>query len=156
MLQELGDKIDLDRVHFMGLIEYHAYLTLLQVSSVHVYLTYPFVLSWSFIEAMACGCVIVGSGTPPVLEVLRDGVNGFAVEFFAVKKLANRIESALEQRRNLGAIREAARATAVERFDLNGILLPRWLELFDTLMNKRIPGTATATSARPKLRVVQP
>jgi glycosyltransferase involved in cell wall biosynthesis len=60
-------------VHFLGLIDYHAYLNLLQVSSVHVYLTYPFVLSWSFIEAMACGCLIVGSATPPVLEVLRDG-----------------------------------------------------------------------------------
>ena len=64
------------------MIDYHDYLTLLQVSSVHVYLTYPFVLSWSFIEAMASGCLIVGSATPPVLEVLRDGENGFAVDFF--------------------------------------------------------------------------
>jgi len=88
--------------------------------------------------------------------VLRDGVNGFAVDFFAVKKLANRIESVLEQRRNLGAIREAARLTAVERFDLNSVLLPRWLELFDTLMNKRTPVTANAAPSRPKLRVVQP
>jgi hypothetical protein len=88
--------------------------------------------------------------------VLRDGVNGVAVDFFSVKKLANRIESVLAQRRNLGAIRAAARATAVERFDLNGVLLPRWLELFDTLMNGRTPVTATATPARPKLRVVQP
>jgi glycosyltransferase involved in cell wall biosynthesis len=154
MLQELGGKLDLDRVHFLGLIDYHAYLTLLQVSSVHVYLTYPFVLSWSFIEAMACGCVIVGSDTPPVLEVLRDGVNGFTVDFFAVKKLANRIESALEDRRELAHIRRAARATAVERFDLNGLLLPRWVELFDTLVRGHSPATVPVAPLRPKLRVV--
>jgi glycosyltransferase involved in cell wall biosynthesis len=156
MLQELGDKLDLDRVHFLGLIDYHAYLTLLQVSTVHIYLTYPFVLSWSFIEAMACGCLIVGSATPPVLEMLRDGVNGFTVDFFAPKKLANRIESALEQRRELAAIRQAARATAIERFDLNGLLLPRWLDLFDALVNGRTPATTTALPVRPQLRVVQP
>ncbi len=97
MLQELGAKIDLSRVHFVGMLEYHEYLNLLQVSSAHVYLTYPFVLSWSFIEAMACGCLMVGSGTPPVLEVLRDGFNGLTVDFFAPKALANRIEAALEQ-----------------------------------------------------------
>jgi len=156
MLQELGGKLDLDRVHFLGLIEYHQYLTLLQVSSVHVYLTYPFVLSWSFIEAMACGCLIVGSATPPVLEVLSDGVNGFAVDFFAVKKLANRIESLLKERRDLAAIRQAARATAVERFDLNGLLLPRWLELFETLVSGRTPATTIVQPERPKLRIVQP
>ena len=97
MLQELGAKLDLTRVHFVGMLEYHDYLNLLQVSSVHVYLTYPFVLSWSFIEAMACGCLIVGSRTPPVLEVLRDGINGLTVDFFRPKSLANRIEAALEQ-----------------------------------------------------------
>ncbi len=152
MLQELGNKLDLDRVHFLGLIDYHAYLTLLQVSSVHTYLTYPFVLSWSFIEALACGCLIVGSATPPVLEVLRDGVNGFTVDFFAVKKLANRIESALEQRRELATIRQAARATAVERFDLNGLLLPRWLELLDALATGRTPATMSALPVRPQLQ----
>jgi glycosyltransferase involved in cell wall biosynthesis len=139
MLEELGDKLDLKRVHFLGLIDYHAYLNLLQVSSVHVYLTYPFVLSWSFIEAMACGCLIVGSATPPVLEVLRDGDNGFTVDFFAYRKLANRIEAALEQRQALEPVRKRARATAVEQFDLNRLLLPRWTRLFEDLTNGRRP-----------------
>jgi len=139
MLQELGRKLDLQRVHFLGLIDYHAYLNLLQVSSVHVYLTYPFVLSWSFVEAMACGCLIVGSATAPVLEVLRDGENGITVDFFSHKQLANRIEAALGQRRDLNALRERARATAVKQFDLNGVLLPRWLALFDDLVNGRRP-----------------
>jgi glycosyltransferase involved in cell wall biosynthesis len=143
MLQELSAKLDLKRVHFVGLIDYHAYLNLLQVSSVHVYLTYPFVLSWSFVEAMACGCLIVGSATPPVLEVLRDRENGFTVDFFAHRKLANRIESALDQRRKLETLCREARATAVEQFDLDRLLLPRWKALFEDLVNGRRPAGAT-------------
>jgi glycosyltransferase involved in cell wall biosynthesis len=139
MLQELGDKLDLTRVHFVGILEYHDYLNLLQVSSVHVYLTYPFVLSWSFIEAMACGCLIVGSRTPPVLEVLQNGSNGLTVDFFAPKSLANRIESVLEQPDRMQALRDAARITAVEQFDLKKVLLPRWNALFTDLINGRRP-----------------
>ena len=139
MLQEVGSKLDLSRVHFLGLIDYNAYLNLLQVSSVHVYLTYPFVLSWSFIEAMACGCLIVGSATPPVLEVLRDGHNGLAVDFFAHKQLANRIEAALDQPEQMRALRQAARTTALTQFDLKRLMLPRWNALFDDLINRRRP-----------------
>ena len=65
MLQELASTLDLSRLHFLGRVSYENYLRLLQISSVHVYLTYPFVLSWSFIEALACGCAMVGSDTPP-------------------------------------------------------------------------------------------
>ena len=105
----------------------------------HVYLTYPFVLSWSFIEAMACGCLIVGSATPPVLEVLRDGRNGLTVDFFAHKLLASRIEAALAEPLQMQALRKAARATALKRFDLKRLLLPRWNALFDDLVNGRRP-----------------
>jgi glycosyltransferase involved in cell wall biosynthesis len=142
MLQELGAKLDLKRVHFVGMLDYGAYLNLLQVSSVHVYLTYPFVLSWSFIEAMACGCLIIGSATPPVLEVLRDGSNGLTVDFFAHKQLSSRIEAALAQPGPMQALRKAARATAVKQFDLNRLLLPRWNRLFDDLVNGRRPKSA--------------
>jgi glycosyltransferase involved in cell wall biosynthesis len=139
MLQEVGSRLDLERVHFLGLIEYQAYLSLLQISSVHVYLTYPFVLSWSFIEAMAAGCLIVGSSTPPVLEVLRDGHNGIAVDFFGHRQLANQIEAALEQPDKMRSLREAARATAFSQFDLKRTMLPRWLTLFDDLIQRRRP-----------------
>jgi glycosyltransferase involved in cell wall biosynthesis len=142
MLEELGSKLDLERVHIVGRLDYNDYLSLLQVSSVHVYLTYPFVLSWSFIEALACGCLIVGSATAPVLEVLRDGVNGLTVDFFAYRKLASRIEAALDQPEKMLALRKAARATAVREFDFNSVVLPRWLALFDDLMNGRRPDAA--------------
>jgi len=146
MLQELGDKLDITRVHFVGMLEYHDYLNLLQVSSVHVYLTYPFVLSWSFIEAMACGCLIVGSRTPPVLEVLQNGRNGLTVDFFAPKALANRIETALEHPQRMQALRDAARNTAVEHFDLKKVLLPRWNKLFADLINGRRPALTDGRS----------
>jgi glycosyltransferase involved in cell wall biosynthesis len=148
MLQELGAKLDLKRVHFLGKLAYRDYLNLLQVSSVHVYLTYPFVLSWSFIEAMACGCLIIGSTTPPVLEVLRDGINGLAVDFFAHKELANLIEAALDQPGRMQAMRKAARITAVKQFDLKRLLLPRWDALFEDLVNGRRP-----PSERPHARL---
>jgi glycosyltransferase involved in cell wall biosynthesis len=139
MMQEVGAKLDLTRVHFVGRLDYKDYLTLLQVSSVHVYLTYPFVLSWSFIEAMACGCLVVASDTPPVLELLKDGVNGMAVDFFSHRALANRIETALEQSGEMQELRSAARRTAVEFYDLKKVLLPRWLKLFDDLIEGRRP-----------------
>jgi glycosyltransferase involved in cell wall biosynthesis len=139
MLEEVGSQLDLERVHFLGLIDYRAYLSLLQVSSVHVYLTYPFVLSWSFVEALACGCVVVGSSTPPVLEVLRDCENGLTVDFFSHKALADRIEEALEQPGKMQRLRAAARSTALEHFDLKNVLLPRWLKVFDDLIDGSRP-----------------
>lgn len=139
MIKELGAKLDLSRVHFLGMINHEAYLTLLQVSSVHVYLTYPFVLSWSFIEALASGCLVIGSATAPVLEILRDGENGVVVDFFSARALANRIESALKEPKRYETLREGARKTAVDHFDLNTVLLPRWDRLFDDLINHRRP-----------------
>jgi glycosyltransferase involved in cell wall biosynthesis len=139
MLEEVGKTLDLTRVHFLGLLDYGTYLRLLQVSSVHVYLTYPFVLSWSFIEAMASGCLIVGSATAPVLEVLRDGVNGLAVDFFSPTALAARIEEVLDHRDRMQALREAARETAVSQYDLKQQQLPRWNRLFADLIEGRRP-----------------
>lgn len=140
MLNELGDDIDLSRVHFLGMLDHHDYLTLLQVSAAHVYLTYPFVLSWSLIEAMACGCLIAGSATPPVLEVLTDGVNGLTVDFFDHRALATRVEEALAEPERMRPLRKAARATALSQFDLKRVLLPRWNALFDDLIGGRTPG----------------
>ncbi len=141
MLEEVGGCIDLKRVHFLGQIDYKSYLQLLQISSAHVYLTYPFVLSWSFVEAMAAGCLVIGSATPPVLEVLKDSENGLTVDFFAVRELAETIDAALAERKKMQPLREAARATAVAQYDLKRVLLPRWMDLFEDLLARRNPHT---------------
>src|ERR1700738_2427348 len=106
------------------MVDHHSYVNLLQVSSAHVYLTYPFVLSWSFIEAMSAGCLIVGSSTPPVLEGLKDGGNGLAVDFFSIPAIADRIDEVLDHPDRMQALRDRARETAVNDFDLRKRQLP--------------------------------
>jgi len=139
MLAELGSRLDRERIHFLGCVSYEAYLNVLQVSSVHVYLTYPFVLSWSFVEALAAGCLILGSATAPVLELLRDGENGLVVDFFSPRALCERIDEVLEQPDRLQSLRDAARETAVQRLDLRSQMLPRWLTLLGDLIDRRLP-----------------
>jgi glycosyltransferase involved in cell wall biosynthesis len=129
MLAEVGGQIDAGRVHFLGRLPYESYLRLLQVSAVHAYLTYPFVLSWSMLEAMAAGCMVVGSRTAPVEEVIKHGENGWLVDFFDHRQLAEALAGALEERSRLDDIRQAARRTVVERFDLTTVCLPRQLEI---------------------------
>lgn len=116
MLEEVGDLGD--RVHFIGRIPYGDYVRTLQVSSVHVYLTYPFVLSWSMLEAMALGAFVLGSATPPVQEVIEDGENGWLVPFFETADLSSRIVDALAARNTVDHIRAAARETIVSRYAL--------------------------------------
>lgn len=141
LLAELGAGIDHQRVHFLGHVPYEVYLNVLQVSSVHVYLSYPFVLSWSFIEAMSAGCLLLASATAPVLEVLRDRENGLAVDFFDTEALGARIDEIFEHPDRMQALREAARATAIQDFDLGETMLPRWLELMNTLAGGERPSS---------------
>lgn len=129
MLEELGDGLDLSRVHFLGKVPYNFFLGVLQVSSVHVYLTYPFVLSWSMLEAMSAGCLLVGSRTPPVQEVLRDGENGVLVDMFSCEEIARRVIDALSDPEAHRPMRANARGTAVEQYDLHSICLPAHLRL---------------------------
>jgi glycosyltransferase involved in cell wall biosynthesis len=138
-LRELPADFDLGRIHFLGQVPYDHYLKVLQVSSAHIYLTYPFVLSWSFIEAMSAGCAIVGSATPPVLEVLNDRENGLTVDFFSPREIADRVDEILDHPDRMADLRAAARATAVREFDLKTATLPKWLELFDDLIAGRRP-----------------
>jgi glycosyltransferase involved in cell wall biosynthesis len=134
LLREIEGKADLSRVHFTGRIPYAEYLALLRRSSVHVYLTYPFVLSWSLLEAMSAGCLVVGSRTPPVEEVIRDGENGLLTDFFSTEQLALRIDEALSN--DFTHLRHAARKTVVERFDLKRVCLPAQLELVARLQRQ--------------------
>ncbi|MDZ5650660.1 glycosyltransferase [Nitrospirillum sp. BR 11828] len=82
-MAEVGDQLDLARIHFLGKVPYDTFLSVLRVSAVHVYLTYPFVLSWSLMEALASACLVVASDTAPVREVIKHGQNGLLVDFFS-------------------------------------------------------------------------
>jgi glycosyltransferase involved in cell wall biosynthesis len=137
MLAEIGDTIDRSRVHFLGTTSYKDYLTILQISAVHVYLTYPFVLSWSLVEALAAGCTIVASGTPPVRETIEDGRNGWLFDFFDTHGLADRVVEALRSRGALARLREQARRTALKCYDLRGVCLPRQIAIWERLMGRR-------------------
>lgn len=147
LMHEVSDRLDLDRVHFLGQLPYEQYLSLLQISSAHVYLTYPFVLSWSFIEAMAAGCAIVGSATPPVLEVLEDGVNGLSADFFSGEDLADKLDRILDDRDLSESVREGARRMAVANFDLETRQIPLWTILFGNLIEGERPATIAAPAA---------
>lgn len=126
MVKEMGDAIDHSRLEMRGQIPYAEYLQLLRRSSAHVYLTYPFVLSWSMLEAMAAGVPVVGSRTPPVQEVIRDGENGFLCDFFSPADIAAQVERAIVDGQS---VRRAARETITGRYDLKRVCLPQQLAL---------------------------
>ena len=125
ILSEVRADLPMDRVHFMGKVPYATFTSILQISRVHAYLTYPFVLSWSMLEAMAAGCLVVGSRTAPVEEVIVPGENGLLVDFFDVPGWARTRTSALADPAAQDAMRAAARRTALERYDLRSVCLPR-------------------------------
>ena len=151
-LNEVSGRIDTNRVHFTGRLPYRDYLKALQVSSAHVYLTYPFVLSWSFIEAMSCGCVLIGSDTTPVREVVSSE-NGVLVPFFDHQALAGKVIEALAQPRRFQSMRVAARRTAVEQFDRR-ISLPQMMALLG-VSKDQTPKKLPAKPARAHKRVLR-
>ncbi|GEP01787.1 glycosyltransferase [Methylobacterium haplocladii] len=118
---EVARSIDPSRVHFVGKLAYQAYLELLQISAAHVYLTYPFVLSWSLVEAMSAGCLVIASDTAPLREVVRHGENGLLVPFFDRRQLSRAVIDALQRPEVYRQLREAARRTAVSAFDRRAV-----------------------------------
>lgn len=125
ILAEVRDRIDLSRVHFLGRVPYSTFVTLMQVSRVHAYLTYPFVLSWSMLEAMSAGAYIVGSRTQPVQEMIEDGVNGRLVDFFDIPGWSRALIEGLAEPERFEACRAAARRKILDKYDLRGNCLPR-------------------------------
>lgn len=114
------DGVDYDpaRVHFLGPVPHARMLAALRLGVAHVYYTYPFVLSWSLAEAMASGCYVIGSDTAPLHDAIEDGVNGRLLPFFDVEALSGAMIEACRQPDASAVMRAAARATAVERFDV--------------------------------------
>ena len=132
-LAEVRERIDLSRVHFVGMLTYGALVNLFRMARCHVYLTYPFVLSWSMIEAMSSGALVLASRTAPVEEVIEDGKNGLLFDFFDTEAIAVRVAEVLAQPERFRALREQARRTVVERYDLETQCLPRQIELVHAL-----------------------
>lgn len=126
-LAEVKDRVDLSRIHFVGNINYQHFVALLQLSTVHVYLTYPFVLSWSLLEAMSAGCAIVASDTQPLREAIRHNETGRLANFFDIPGLAAEVCGLLEQPAERVRLGANARAFARANVDLKTICLPRQL-----------------------------
>ncbi|MCT7961047.1 glycosyltransferase family 4 protein [Laspinema sp. D1] len=122
--------LDLTRVHFVGSLPYGLYLKVIQASDVHIYLTRPFVLSWSMIESLSTGCLVLGSDTQPVREVITDGENGLLVDFFSPKQIADRVDEVFNHPTRMAEIRKKARETAIERYAMP-TLLKRHIQLIE-------------------------
>jgi glycosyltransferase involved in cell wall biosynthesis len=140
-------EIDAARVHFLGRLSYEHYLRVLQVSSVHVYLTYPFVLSWSMLEAMASECLVVGSDTAPVQEVIRDGENGLLVDFYDPTAIAGRVDEVLDHADRMAEIRIRARRTIVRNYSIDKCLRDQ-IRMVENLGEGRRPGNVAAVPAK--------
>ncbi len=139
ILEELT--LDASRVHFINTLPYEQYLRVLQVSDVHIYFTVPFVLSWSSMEAMSAGCLLVASDTAPVREVMQDGVNALLTDFFSPEQLAARLHEALDNQEKLQHLRDAARQTILDKYSLHK-LIPLHLALINDLANGKLPPPA--------------
>ena len=125
---------DWARVHFMGRVPYDTFLSMIQVSTVHVYLTYPFVLSWSLFETMSVTGAVVASNTAPVKEAITHGQNGRLVDFFDKDALVEEVSRLLESAEERETLGQAARKLIVDRYDLERICLPRQLKWVQSLV----------------------
>nr|WP_253201140.1 glycosyltransferase [Sphingomonas quercus] len=132
MLAELGDRLDLSRVHFLGRVQHDAMIGALSIGAAHVYYTYPFVLSWSLVEAMACECLVLASDTAPVRDAITDGVDGRLLPFFDVDALSQAMIDAAREPVRFEGLRKAARKKALEGFD-RAAGTAGWLRAIDTV-----------------------
>jgi len=125
--------MDWARVHFLGNLHYEHFIALLQLSRVHVYLTYPFVLSWSLLEAMSLGCAVVASDTAPVREAVQHNETGRLVDFFDHSALTEAVLALLDDAASRERLGATARAFVREQYDLRTHCLPRQLQWVETL-----------------------
>jgi glycosyltransferase involved in cell wall biosynthesis len=142
MLKEVGHKIDFSRVHFLGQIPYSDFLRVLQISTAHVYLTYPFVLSWSMLEAMSAGCLVIGSRTKPVEEAIRHEENGLLIDFFSTSEIVAAVNRVCESKDRLQELRTAARKTIIDRYDFGTICLPAQVRMIEGEANPEVRSPA--------------
>ena len=133
MTDEIAPRSDMSRVHFAGRVTYETYVKILQRSDAHVYLTYPFVASWSLREAMAAGCALVVSDTAPVREFVTHRKTGLMVPFLQPDAIADGVLALLEDGALAGRLRRAARAWAKKNLDMD-----KYISAYETLIERTI------------------
>ena len=128
------ESFDQNRVHFLGKLSYTDYLSVVQLSSAHVYLTVPFVLSWSMLEAMAMAveCVVIASNTAPVSEVIN-GDNGLLVDFFSPSEIAEKVDESLTNPEKFALMRQNARKTVIKNYNVQQSI-QQYQHLLETLL----------------------
>ena len=132
---EVKDKIDdLSRIKFVGLVEYKTLIAILGITTVHIYFTYPFVLSWSTLESMAMETLIIGSSTEPVTEVIEHNKNGILVDFFDIKGLSKTVIDVLNNPNKYSSLKKEARKTIIKKYDLEKVCLPKQIKMVESLL----------------------
>lgn len=154
MMKEVGEQIDLSRVHFMGKVSYDDHLALLKRSDAHVYLTYPFVASWSLREALACGCLVVGADTPTVTEFVQHEVNGLITPTLDHNALTDTVLRALADTKLTAKLRANARDYAEKKLGMDDYLA-RYRAYIEEVTGKKLllsgkPKPETKAEAKPK------
>ena len=137
-LKEIEGDYDKSKVHFTGQVKHDSFIKFMQITSCHVYLTYPFVLSWSLLEAMACEAPIIGSNTAPVQEVVQHGVNGMIVDFFSPTDIAQNVTNILNNPSLARAYGKNARQTILDKYTLDDCL-DKQINLIKMLVGNNIP-----------------
>lgn len=139
MLEEVT--LDMSRIHFLGKVPHHEMVRIMQISTAHIYLTVPFVLSWSMLEAMSTGCALIASDTAPVTEVVEHGKNGLLVDFFSPDDVVEKICQVLDHPDRMQDMRKAARDTVLHKYALDK-LLPLHIQLVKDLAAGQMPPNA--------------
>jgi glycosyltransferase involved in cell wall biosynthesis len=129
------EQFDLSRFHFLGQIPPLDLAQLLAATDLHIYLTVPFVLSWSMVNAMSCGAVVLGSATGPVQEMIREGENGLLADFFDVEAFATKAVMVLKDPDAFRPLGRAAEQMVTDRYSMEATI-PRMVDLYERTVNR--------------------
>ena len=139
MEAELGERVDWSRVHFLGRVPYDSLCQIIQISRCHIYLTMPFVLSWSLLESMAMQATVVAADVAPVREAITHGETGLLVDFFDPAALAAQVAEVLAQPEKFAHLGPAARAHVVQEYDFLTRCLPEHIAQINALVTTADP-----------------
>jgi glycosyltransferase involved in cell wall biosynthesis len=137
LMAELGDSVDWSRVHFVGQIPYPSLVALLRLGRAHVYLTAPFVISWSLLETMALGKTVIASDVAPIRPFIENERTGILVDFFSPAALAERIAEVVAHPTNYAEIGEAARRHVLANYDFQRVCYPQVIRVFNSVLPRK-------------------